>query len=500
MVNDFIQSFEVAGDGAVGDILSRDRKKNRGKLKVGLLAMTWFEWWPMFPESGMQQAIQADAQRFLERMQEKFGDQYELVIPPVHVDTLDKAYDAGVYFKEQGIDVLIIDEATYVTDFIPLQTIDLVPNVPILLLATQATGNLWDTMENTDVIRFEGLVGTTQLAGAFAKMGRKYRTVVGALEEDGMYEEIGNHLKALQLIQDLKYMDIGFVGHTFRGMYDIEVDKTKIKGVFGPNVLYLDVTHLIDIWKALTEEEMAAFEQKIRTELAYEIVGIDDEDIRKSTSLGLAVTKLIRRFGIDGLTLLGQHHVEVATRASADLSFYCAEDIGCMTTHEGDLANLVMKFILHKLSGDLPVFLEWSGFDRRSDTLLLTHHGVVDPRRHAADQSLCRVTPSPEKWDFTGHGFSVEYCGKEGEVTLACLLDAKDGWKLLISGGKNVQLPQTPSYAPQFHFKHEKYSVTEYIRRIVDEGVAHHVCLTYGDHREQLKLYASYAGIPVVEI
>ena len=94
----------------------------------------------------------------------------------------------------------------------------------------------------------------------------------------------------------------------------------------------------------------------------------------------------------------------------------------------------------------------------------------------------------------------MEYCGKEGEVTLACLLDAKDGWKLLISGGKNVQLPQTPSYAPQFHFKHEKYTSTEYIRRIVDEGVAHHVCLTYGDYREQLKLYASYAGIPVVEI
>ena len=36
--------------------------------------------------------------------------------------------------------------------------------------------------------------------------------------------------------------------------------------------------------------------------------------------------------------------------------------------------------------------------------------------------------------------------------------------------------------------------------QIVEEGVAHHVCLTYGDYREQLKLYASYAGIPVVEI
>lgn len=500
MSNDFIKSFEIAGDGAVGDILSKDRKKNRNKLKVGVLAMTWFEWWPMYPESGMQQAIQADAERFVALMQEKFADKYNLIIPPVHVDTLDKAYDAGVYFKEQGIDAIIIDEATYVTDFIPLQTLDVLPNIPIILVSTQATTNLWDTMKNTDVIRFEGLVGTTQLAGAFAKMGKTYRTVVGSLEEESTFEEIGKHLKTLQLIQDLKYMDIGFVGHTFRGMYDIEVDKTKIKGFFGPNVLYLDVTHLIDIWKSLTEEEMAAFEQKIRSELAYEIVGIDDEDIRKSTSLGLAVTKLVQRFGIDGLTLLGQHHVEVATRASADLSFYCTEDIGCMTSHEGDLANLVMKFILHKLSGDLPVFLEWSGFDAKSDTLLLTHHGVVDPRIHAADQSACRVTPSPEKWDFTGHGFSVEYCAKEGDVTLACLLDAKDGWKLLLSGGKNIQLPQTPSYAPQFHFRHETLGCREYIKRIVDEGVAHHVCLVYGDYREELKLYAHYAGLSVAEI
>ena len=500
MSNDFIQSFEIAGDGAVGDILSKDRKSSRSKLKVGVLAITWFEWWPMFPESGMREAIQADADRFVQLMKEKFADQYDLVIPPVHVDTLDKAYDAGVYFKEQGIDAIIIDEATYVTDFIPLQTIDVLPDVPIILMSIQATANLWDTMKNTDVIRFEGLVGTTQLAGAFAKMGKKYRAVVGSLEEESTFEELGMHLKTLQLIQDLKYMDIGFVGHTFRGMYDIEVDKTKIKGFFGPNVLYLDVTHLIDIWQALTEEEMAAFEQQVRQELNYAFVGIDDEDVRKSTSLGLAVKKLVKRFGIDGLTLLGQHHVEVATRASADLSFYCVENDGCMTSHEGDLANLVMKFILHKLSGDLPVFLEWSGYDLASDTLLLTHHGVVDPRIHAADQAACRVTPSPEKWDFTGNGFSVEYCAKEGDVTLACLLDAKDGWKLLLSNGKNVQLPQTPSYAPQFHFRHEKYGCKEYIKRIVEEGVAHHVCLVYGDYREQLKLYANYAGLSVAEI
>ena len=500
MENQFITSFEVADGGAVGDIVSKDRKAKRGKLKVGLLPLSWFEWWPMYPQSGLKEQIQSDSDKFVEIMKKKFGDKYDLVIPEGYVDTLDKAFDAGEYFKAQGVDCVIIDESTYITDFIPIQAIDALGNIPVILFVTQATDNLWDNMVNTDIIRFEGLVGNTQLAGAFKKMGRDYKAVVGSLEDEEAFDELGRHLKALQLIEDLKYMDIGFVGHTFRGMYDIEVDKTKIKGVFGPNVLYLDVTHLIDIWEALSEEEISDYVEKIKKELPYPIEGVDEEDIRKSSSLGLAVTKLISKFSIDGLTLLGQHHVEVATKASADLSFYCAENGGCMTSHEGDLANLVMKYILNKLTGDLPVFLEWSAFDVKSDTLLLTHHGVVDPKIHAADQNKCRITPSPEKWDFTGHGFSVEYMSKPGKVTLACLIDAKDGWKLLLSGGSCIELPQAPSFAPQFRFKHESLTVKQYLKKIIEEGVAHHVCLVYGDCREDLKLYADYTGIKVVEI
>ncbi|MBR5542574.1 MAG: hypothetical protein IKU65_00570 [Oscillospiraceae bacterium] len=61
-------------------------------------------------------------------------------------------------------------------------------------------------------------------------------------------------------------------------------------------------------------------------------------------------------------------------------------------------------------------------------------------------------------------------------------------------------MPQTPSFAPQFHFEHEKYECKEYIKRIVEEGVAHHVCMVYGDWREELRLYAHYAGLSVVEI
>ncbi len=500
MSQDFIKSFEIAGNEGFGDIVSSVRKNSRSKLKIGLLPLSWFEWWPMFPESGMRENILSDCDHFIEKMKEKFGQEYELIYPDYYVDTLDKAFGAGEFFKKAGVDMIIIDEATYVTDYFPIQVVDALPDIPLVLFATQATDNLWDSMTNTDVIRYEGLVSTIQLAGAFSKMGRAYKAVVGSLEDEDAFRQLGMHMKIQQLIHDLKYMDIGFIGHTFRGMYDIEVDKTKIKGVFGPNVLYIDVKHLLDIWNTLTDNEITEFVSQLEKELPYSYDAVNAEDVRKSASVGLAIQKMIRRFGINGLTLLGQHHVEVATRASADLSFFCAENIGCMTSHEGDIANLVMKYILYKLTNQLPVFLEWSAYDIKSDTMLLTHHGVVDPKVHASNQKSCRITPSPEKWDFTGKGLSVEYCAKSGTVTLACLIDAKDGWKLLLSGGECVEMPQTPSFAPQFHFKHKNLGIKDYIKKLVEEGVAHHVCLVYGDCRDELRMYADYIGISAVEI
>lgn len=500
MGEEFIKSFEIAENDDFGDIVSKKRKDERHRLRVGLLPLSWFEWWPMFPESGMKESIQADAALFIEIMKKRFSDKYELIYPDVDVDTLNQAYDIGTFFAEKGVEAIIVDEATYVTDFIPLETIDLLPDIPIILFLSQCKDNLWEGMRNTDVIRLEGMVGAMQLTGALTKMGRKYRTVVGSLESEEPFETIGKHLESIQLVHDLKHVDIGIIGHTFRGMYDIEIDKTKVKGVFGPNVLYLDVTHLTDLWEKLTDEEIDEFVKEIKADFPYEFAGVEEEDIRKSSGLGLAVKKMIERFGLEAMTLLGQHHVEIATRASADLSFYVAEKYGCVTSHEGDLANLVMKYILRHISGQLPVFLEWTAFDTKTDSLLLSHHGVVDPHIYANDPAKTRVTPSPEKWDFTGNGFSIEYCSKPGQATMACLLDAADGWKLLISRGETIEMPTCPCYAPQFHFKHESLDVKEYVRRVADEGVAHHVCLVMGDYVEELKLYAYYTGIEVVEI
>lgn len=492
-----VQSFEVAESDDFGDILSEAKKHKDRRLRVGLICGGWFEWYNMFSHTDFEAKLREDAQRVVHHLTEAVKDTCHLIYPGM-VDTLDNAHDVGETFRAEGVEAVVIVENTYVTDFIPLEVLEHLPDVPVIVFATQATRELPEDMDHVETVRYEGLVGIAQLIGALKKMGRPYKVVVGASDDVEAHGNLAARLRALDIVKRLKRMDLGLLGHTFRGMYDIEVDKTKLKGSLGPNVLYIDVQHFLRIWEAISGADVETYRRELDAAWPIEKYQVEEEDIEKSLRVGLTLRKLVQRFRLDAISVLGQHHLEVATRASTDFAHYAVEEIGCMHTCEGDLANLVMKKVFQLLGDTTPVFLEWTAFDERENTLFLTHHGVVDPRL-CADLQKARWTPAPEKWDFTGKGLSIEYCAKAGPVTLGSFIDEKDGWKLLISEGECVAREPRPCFAPQFYFRHAK-KVTEYLEAILTEGVAHHVCLAYGRHRPQLELLAEELGIRKVVI
>lgn len=483
-----IKSFEVSDNKNVGDMLSRNFKEEKVKFKIGLVCCGWFEWYSMFEDDYLEKIIKSDANDFFRKLENTVNSNYTVIFPEI-VDTLDNAYKVGKKLKKENIDLLVIVENTYVTDYIPMGVIDHVPDVPVLIVSTQATSNLEKNMTNEEVIRYENLVGNTQLIGAFKKMGKKYDVICGPQDDQNLFEKIFDYIKILELKKELNNFDIGLLGHTFRGMYDIENDKTKIKGTFGSNIFYIDVQHFLNQWQKISSNEISGYITWLDNELPFNKHIIDEEDREKSVRLALAMRKMVKKFNLDGLSVLGQHHVEVATKASADFSFFEIERNGCVTTHEGDLANLITKKFFMNLSGDMPVFLEWSAFDIKTNTLLLTHHGVIDPKQYSSDFKKCRWTPSPERWDITGSGLSVEFSGKEGKVTLACLIDEKEGWKIIVSEGECINMKQRPCYAPQFYFRPVK-EVTNYLEDLMNEGVSHHLIMAYGDYKKRLEILA----------
>jgi L-arabinose isomerase len=478
-------SFEAGTGTQFGDIQS-ERPAVPERLKVGLLGCAFFEYWRMFSAEFKQNVI-GDLQRIADRL----GQDLDVVYPHV-VDTLDAADKAGRAFAEAGVQLLVVVEGTYVPDYISLQAINYVPDVPVVIFTTQVEEGISLHDDYETLMRNSAMIGTAQLSATFVKMGRKYDIVVGSLCEQRPFQEIARLAGVRNVVARLRNLNIGLIGQVFRGMYDLELDKTRLRGSLGPNVISVDASHLIAQWESVSEHEASAAADMIVRR--FRMRGPRREDLERSVRLGIAMERLIEHLRLDSLCFLGQHYIEKKTGAPARLGGSMIMEQGrYLVACEGDLAGLTMMHMLSWLTGNSPLQAEWGQYHASRNALLLVGHGLASPALAGADDRIT-LTGSPEEWGFEGEGVNMQFILKPGRVTMGHLLETTGGWQMFVSGGEALDFPCLP--CKEIHALVEiERPVKEYLVDVQRWGVAHHVIVAHGEVRTELQLLAGVLGI-----
>ena len=479
-----IKSFEGSSGNTFGDILSRSRGRQR--VKVGLLVCGYFEYWRMYPKT-LKTSVEKDIQVLVDRL----GQEFDIVYPGM-VDTLDRAEEAGKVFHQKEVDALIVAEMTYLPDFISLHAINMAGNVPILCLVTQMDGNVDVTGDYEHSLRNSGLIAVAQLTGTFSKTNRKYKVVVGSLRDKRAYQRILSFVKALQAVKDIREANIGVVGHVFRGMYDLELDKTFLKGTFGVNIIYIQVSHLLEIWEKVDSKATNALADQLMHRFKMRTASRDD--VSRACKLAIAMRKLLERFKLDALCFLEQHFVQKHTGTTARIgASLLIEKEGCMVTCEGDLGGLVMMMLMKSITGQSPLQGEWGEFDVDHNACLILGHGIGDPTLATSDEAVT-LTRTPEEWGFEGEGLNYEYILRPGPVILGHIFGTQNGWQMLISGGQSIKFP-TLRYDEIHAMIQVKEPVKEYLEKILNQGVAHHVVVSLSQTERELEDVVDLLGV-----
>lgn len=270
-----LQSFEVAEGDTFGDLLSADRIRSHQPVKVGLLSGGFFEYWRMYPQT-LKKAVLKDNQVVLDRL----SASHQVVFPGL-VDSMDSADHAGRCFRDEQIDLLIVTERTYVPDTYIHQTLSHLPDVPLLLYVSQSSDTLDLENDYEATLRDSGMMSLVQLVAGFRKMDRypNLEVVVGSIHDDEAYAEIDRYIDVVTIHKQLKAMTIGVVGHVFRGMFDFEFDKTMVKGVLGPEVVNVQISHLLDLWEKILPEDSEVTSLVKKVDSSYEVKGVGQSDI-----------------------------------------------------------------------------------------------------------------------------------------------------------------------------------------------------------------------------
>ena len=242
-------SFDSAEQGTFGDILNTPRHP-LGKIRVGLIACGYFEYWRMYP------ALRERVEKDIATLHGRLAQDLDIVFPGM-ADTLDAAESAGQALAEAGVDIVIVAEGTYLPDFMVLAALEHVPNAKVILFNTQSGASMSPQDVYEDTLRNSALIGIAQLSGTFRKSGRPFQVVVGEISEAACYERITDLVRAQEIAKRLRRFNIGLVGHVFRGMFDLEFDRGQVRGCLGPEVITIQAEHLVDIWREIQDSEVS---------------------------------------------------------------------------------------------------------------------------------------------------------------------------------------------------------------------------------------------------
>jgi L-arabinose isomerase len=491
--NNVIESFEVTGGAASGDLLT-ERRGDR-KLRVGVLTCAYFEYWRMYP--GLREEVSGDMKKIADRI----GRTYDVLYPGL-VDTLDSADSAGTFFQENKIDLLIVAEGTYCTDYIIHQALLHLPaDIPLCLFACQAHTVLDYKAGYDQALRNSGPMGIVQLGAGFRKMDKypAYEVVVGGVDDDEAYAEISRFIDVRTTIHNLKHWNIGLIGHVFRGMYDFQYDKTAVTGKLGPHVIDIDIRHLATILEGIALDDARVITLKKQALADYEVNGLGDIDILRSARLSVALSDFVEQYRLDGLALLGQHHIELQANSTCYLGMSeLLKSDKVIAVTEGDVLGLIMSKVLKDFTGITPFFGEWEEIDTELNAIMFLGHGFIDPRYARKDRRVM-IQSASENWGFEGNSLGFQATYEPGPVTLTHVIQDSKGWRLLISEGEILDTPPLEISECSCIVGFKK-NVKEYFRTLIKLGFAHHAIIVPGKVSVHLRSFAEQLDMEICEI
>ncbi len=488
-----IESFEVSKDETFGDLLNDYEKKE--KVTVGVYTAGYFEYWRMYPGT-LEGYVRRDLEVVMTNLRVHLGSSAEIVWSGL-VSTLDEADRAGRMFKAKCVDLVIFIAFTYTVDVISLQCLRYVEKVPLVLFLRQSHRDIDFGSNYEQTLRNSAMIAASQLTGTFRKMGifETFEVIVGADFEEAPYLELKSYVDAVRAYHMLRELNVGIIGHVFRGMFDHEFDRTSITGTLGPQVIDIQISHLLDLWEKVTEVDVDECARELSWVREFAFRGVTEEEFLRECRFTVAYKRLLKRFRLDAVCFLGQHYVEVKTGCTGYLaSVVLAKEKKYMANTEGDINGLIMMCIMNALTGQTPLFGEWGEYGEKENAMQMMMHGYGDPDL-AKGPEYVTITASPEDWGHQGSGLSVEFTARPGPVTIGHLIDDKKGWRMLIGKGEAIDTERSiPCEDVTLLFRPEM-PIKEFVRTILKTGFDHHAIICYGDVTREMGYLADLMGV-----
>ena len=471
------------------------------KAKVGIVALGHEPYWPQF--EGLKEELEKKSAEFVSY----FSSDTE-VCNVGFVDSVDKAFAAVQECKKLDIDALFIIMTTYVTSSVAAP-FAVYLDVPQILVGIQPLDKL-DYANTTTYMQLcnDDICAMPEVAGVYERLGKDmpYFIIAASSETNKIKESVALWEKALSAKAAFKYAKIGYLGHTYEGMYDMNSDPTMYTKTFGCHIKMLEMCELAQYCHEISKGDIDA-----RVDLIQNLFDIREpsgdpltdyvkrEDLEWSARLSVALDMLVEKNGLTALAYYykgeaGNEYERIASNLIIGNTLLTSK--GIPLAGEADLKTAASMLITNRVGGG-GSFAELHPFDVHDDIVLIGHDG---PHNISISDNKPIIRKLKRFHGKSGSGISVEFNIKAGPITLLSTSSDRNGKiKFILSKAESMKgaIPQTGNTNTRCKFN---MRATEFLEKWCAAGPTHHLALGSGDNSEAIKLFAKISHIDLTEI
>ena len=479
------------------------------KGKIGVLVAGHREYWGQF--KGCREQLLKNAENF-EELIKKGGAElvtYTASDGTQMCDSPEKSYEAGVYFKSQDIDILILFLTTYVASGRYMQGV-LAACAPVVVVGYQAPTNFENRVMSEDIF-WGSVCPVPEACNALTRCGKPAVGVhTGEYYReprfDGRFEnEIYEWCKVAAALRSYKGAIFGHMGHSYEGMLDMNFDPTSFTGAFGIHIRMIEMCELAKYVKEATDEEVEEKLSEIKEK--FTLLGashdnttreIRDGDLEWAARCSIGLDKLVKNNNLSGMAYyyegLENEYEKVAAGLIIGNSLLVSQ--GISLAGESDMKTCVAMYTTSAI-GAGGSFAEIIAMDKKEDLLLVGHDGPHDTRISNAKPTIRALELFHGK---KGNGVSVEFSLKNGPITMLGLgVDANNKYTFIVAEGESRPggIPQQGNTMTRGYFGPD---VSAFFEEWSQAGNSHHYALSIGHNASVIKKLAKALGIGFKQI
>ncbi len=388
---------------------------------------------------------------------------------------IEDAQGAAQELKSKGIDGLVCISGTFALGHLILE-LNKVIQKPILLWGLE------ELPYDGGKIRLNSVCGINLNSSNLYKAGVKnYHVVIGnQIDEDW--------LDSLRIIKAFATKRIGIIGYRAKGFFNLDVDELDLYREVG---LLIDHFELNEIYKI--EVDTNKVKERIeQIKEIFDVSSISGEQLSNVAELTSKINIFLDNNQLDALAIRcwPEFATDFGIAPCAAMSVLQAE--GKILTCEGDILGSLSMVAHSAIGAKNPYLADFSQVDFKENFALLWHCGVAPCNLWDG-----KCNRSLEPYFAGGKGVTADFVMKSGQVSFLRIDYAPGEYRLFLQKGKIIPMEKElkGTYAKAVFEDHVK----DVLKKIIDNGIAHHLSVVYDDYIRPLEIFAKIIGWKVIQ-